>query len=226
MAKILVVGAGSAVGKALSELLLNEHEVVGLGRNESPIKHPNYHFSPVEVMDENPEFPAIENLDGLVYCPGSISLKPFHRLSTADFEYDWKLNFLGAVKALQFYYPILKKSKRASVVLFSTVAVGKGMPFHASIASAKGALEALGNSLAAEWAPTIRVNVIAPSLTDTPLANGLLNTEAKQLAAAERHPLKRIGKPSDLAESAAWLLGEGSSWITGQVIGVDGGMSM
>lgn len=226
MAKYLIVGAGSAVGKSLATILLPHHQVIAIGRNESPIQHPNYQFYQVDILEDAPQFPMIEELDGLVYCPGSITLKPFHRLGLTDFEHEWRLNFLGAVKALQHYYPTLKKSAQASVVLFSTVAVKKGMPFHGSISAAKGAVEALGKSLAAEWAPTIRVNTIAPSLTDTPLASALLNTEAKQQAGAERHPLKRIGQPEDLAQTAAWLLGSQSSWITGQVIAVDGGMSM
>ena len=167
-----------------------------------------------------------EEIHGLVYCPGSINLKPFHRFTLTDFQQDLEINLLGAVRVLQACFKSLKKSKNASVVLFSTVAVQSGMSFHSSIASAKGAVEGLGRSLAAEWAPShIRVNVVAPSLTDTPLAKQLLGTEDKQEASNKRHPLGRYGKPEDIAAAALYLLSEEASWMTGQVMHVDGGMS-
>jgi NAD(P)-dependent dehydrogenase (short-subunit alcohol dehydrogenase family) len=167
-----------------------------------------------------------EEIHGLVYCPGSINLKPFHRFTLTDFQQDLDINLLGAVRVLQACFKSLKKSKNASVVLFSTVAVQSGMSFHSSIASAKGAVEGLGRSLAAEWAPShIRVNVVAPSLTDTPLAKQLLGTEDKQEASNKRHPLGRYGKPEDIAAAALYLLSEEASWMTGQVMHVDGGMS-
>ena len=165
-----------------------------------------------------------ETLEGLVYCPGSIRLQPFSRLRDEDFRADFELNLLGAVRVLRAALPCLKAAGRASVVLFSTVAVGTGMPMHASIAAAKGAVEGLTRSLAAELAPGIRVNAIAPSLTDTPLAAGLLRSERQRAAAAERHPLGRIGQPSDLAAAALFLLSEEAGWVTGQVLHVDGGM--
>jgi NAD(P)-dependent dehydrogenase (short-subunit alcohol dehydrogenase family) len=163
-------------------------------------------------------------LEGLVYCPGSIRLQPFHRLRDEDFSADFELNLLGAVRVLRAALPCLKAVERGSVVLFSTVAVATGMPMHASIAAAKGAVEGLTRSLAAELAPAIRVNAIAPSLTDTPLAAGLLRTERQRAAAAERHPLGRIGQPSDLAAAARFLLSDEAGWVTGQVLHVDGGM--
>jgi NAD(P)-dependent dehydrogenase (short-subunit alcohol dehydrogenase family) len=132
---------------------------------------------------------------------------------------------MGAVRTLQQVQPLLMASEQSSVVFFSTVAVQTGMPFHASVAAAKGALEGLGRSLAAEWAPKVRVNVIAPSITDTPLANRFLNNDAKKEKAALRHPLKRVGTTTDVAQLAAFLLSEKSSWMTGQVLGLDGGMS-
>jgi NAD(P)-dependent dehydrogenase (short-subunit alcohol dehydrogenase family) len=165
-----------------------------------------------------------ETLEGLVYCPGSIRLQPFSRLRDEDFRVDFEVNLLGAVRVLRAVLPSLKAADRASVVLFSTVAVGTGMPMHASIAAAKGAVEGLTRSLAAELAPGIRVNAIAPSLTDTPLAAGLLRSERQRAAAAERHPLGRIGQPSDLAATARFLLSEEAGWVTGQVLNVDGGM--
>jgi NAD(P)-dependent dehydrogenase (short-subunit alcohol dehydrogenase family) len=165
-----------------------------------------------------------ETLQGLVYCPGSIRLQPFSRLRDEDFRADFELNLLGAVRVLRAALPCLKAADRASVVLFSTVAVTTGMPMHASIAAAKGAVEGLTRSLAAELAPGIRVNAIAPSLTETPLAAGLLRTERQRAAAAERHPLGRIGQPSDLAAAARFLLSDEAGWVTGQVLHVDGGM--
>jgi NAD(P)-dependent dehydrogenase (short-subunit alcohol dehydrogenase family) len=166
-----------------------------------------------------------ERLDGLVYCPGSIRLRPFARLIEDDFLADFKLNALGAVKVVQNCLPALKMAESgASIVLFSTVAVKTGMPFHASVGAAKGAIEGLTRSLAAELAPHIRVNALAPSLTDTPLSGVLLADDTKRKAAADRHPLRRIGTPEDIAAAVLFLLGKSSSWITGQVVRVDGGM--
>ena len=181
-------------------------------------------MQPFDALQPAPlELPPV--LDGFIYFPGTITLKPFHRLTPADFENDLRVNFLGAVAALQSALPALKASESASVVLFSTVAVAQGMPFHTSIAAAKAAVEGLAISLAAEFAPKIRVNVIAPSLTDTPLAGNLLSTEAKQEAAAKRHPLHRTGDPADVARLACFLLSDTSRFITGQVLRPDGGLS-
>jgi NAD(P)-dependent dehydrogenase (short-subunit alcohol dehydrogenase family) len=166
-----------------------------------------------------------DKLDGLIYCPGTIQLKPFHRLTTEDFQKDFQINVLGAVAALQSALPALKASGNASVVLFSTVAVAQGMPMHASIASAKGAIEGLTKSLAAEWAPLIRVNAIAPSLTDTALASFLLNSDLKKEAAAKRHPLQRIGVPDDAAQLVEYLVSDASKFMTGQILHWDGGLS-
>lgn len=166
-----------------------------------------------------------EKLDGLIYCPGTIQLKPFHRLTAEDFQKDFQVNVLGAVAALQSALPALKASGNASVVLFSTVAVAQGMPMHASIAAAKGAIEGLTKSLAAEWAPVIRVNAIAPSLTDTALASFLLNSDLKKEAAAKRHPLQRIGVPDDAAQLVEYLLSDAAKFMTGQVLHWDGGLS-
>lgn len=166
-----------------------------------------------------------EKLDGLVYFPGSISLKPFHRISAEEFTKDLQINLLGAIHVLQSALPALKASGNASVVLFSTIAVAQGMTFHASIAAAKGAIEGLTKSLAAEWAPTIRVNAIAPSLTDTPLAQSLLSDDTKRSAAAKRHPLQLVGKSEDVAAMIAFLLSDHSRFMTGQILRPDGGLS-
>lgn len=172
-----------------------------------------------------PELP--EEIQGAVYCPGTITLKSFRSLAAADFRQDLEVNLLGAVRFLQACQPRLKgiDGGPASVVLFSTVAVGQGMPMHASVAAAKGAVEGLVRSLAAEWAPKVRVNCIAPALTDTPLAARLLSSPEKREALAARYPLKRIGAAGDAAHLARFLLSDESGWMTGQVLGLDGGMS-
>lgn len=224
---ILVVGGSSGIGAALVAALAEQgDQVTHLSRE--PDKGPDV-ASAVglrwdALSDPFPSERLPERLDGLVYCPGSIRLKPFGRLREQEFRDDLELNLIGAIRTLQASQEALKRSNRAAVVLFSTVAVGTGMPFHTSVASAKGAVEGLMRSLAAEWAPEIRVNAIAPTITDTPLATRLLNTEDKQQAAAQRHPLKRVGTPRELAEVARWLLTD-TSLVTGQVIKVDAGLS-
>jgi NAD(P)-dependent dehydrogenase (short-subunit alcohol dehydrogenase family) len=164
-------------------------------------------------------------IDGLVYCPGSILLKPFTRVSTEDLINDYQLQVIGAVKIIQQLLPYLKKSNAASIVLFSTVAVEMGFNFHSIVAASKGAIEGLTKALAAELAPKIRVNCIAPSITNTPLASSLLNSDEKIVANAQRHPLKKIGTASDVAAMACFLLSDQATWITGQIMHVDGGMS-
>ena len=213
--KTLIVGGTKGIGKAVVDIL-PEDQCVVLSRN--PSSHANHIVCDI-LQDELPEF---DNLTGIVYCPGTINLKPFHRLSEEDFQRDFQVNVIGAVRVLQKYFRTLKRNNGA-VVLFGTVATRQGMPFHASIAAAKGGIEALGKSLAAEWAPEIRVNVVSPSLTSTSLAEGLLNTDQKRENAALRHPLKKIGQPIDIAKAVQFCLE--NEWMTGQIIGVDGGMS-
>lgn len=166
-----------------------------------------------------------EVLDGFVYCPGSITLKPFRGLKTEDFAKELELNFLSLIRVLHGILPNLKASKKASLVFFSTVAVKVGMPFHTSISAAKGAIEGFARSLAAEYAPSLRVNVIAPSLTDTPLAEKLISNQSKRGMIEERHPLRRIGEAIDIAHLVEYLLSDKSSWMTGQTLGIDGGLS-
>tara|TARA_R110000868_G_scaffold62248_2_gene188304 strand:+ start:952 stop:1644 length:693 start_codon:yes stop_codon:yes gene_type:complete len=221
----LIIGAGSGIGKAIMEELNhsnNQLYVTSRSRDKIEAKE-NIHFQELDVTQDF-ELEIPEQLDGLVYCPGTINLKPFHRLSEEDFINDFKINHLGAVKVIQQALKALKKSEQASIVLFSTVAVQTGLSFHASVASAKGAIEGLSKSLAAELAPKIRVNAIAPSLTDTPLASNLLSTDQKKTANAERHPLKKIGTPKDIAKAAVYFLGEDSGWVSGQVLTIDGGI--
>jgi len=221
----LIIGAGSGIGKAImEELNHSDNQLFVTSRSKDKIEpKENIHFQELDVTQDF-ELEIPEQLDGLVYCPGTINLKPFHRLSEEDFINDFKVNHLGAVKVIQQALKALKKSEQASIVLFSTVAVQTGLSFHASVASAKGAIEGLIKSLAAELAPNIRVNAIAPSLTDTPLASKLLSTDQKKTANAERHPLKKIGTPKDIAKAAVYFLSEDSAWVSGQVFTIDGGI--
>ncbi len=218
---IFIVGHRQGIGRALTELLLSQgHSVIGLSRGVCDLEHPGLTSMEHDVRElRMEELPSA--LSGLVYAPGSINLKPFKSLKEQDFLDDFSLNALGAVHACQIAEKALKEGQ-GSVLLFSTVAVAQGMPFHASIAMAKGAVEGLTRSLAAEWAPAVRVNAIAPSLTDTPLASKLLGNEARAQAAAERHPLKRVGRAKDIAALAVSVLQ--SPWMSGEIIGINGGM--
>ncbi len=227
MNNILVIGAGNGIGLELVKSLKNTTNVFAVSRSFS--EELNNTGVPVIWEDAltttlNDDF-LPEVLHGVVYCPGSISLKPFNRFTLDDFENDFRQNVLGAVRILQQVLPKLKKANGAGVVLFSTVASKLGMPFHASIATSKAAVEGLTKSLAAEWAASkIRVNALALSLTDTQLASGLLNTPEKREAAAKRHPLQEIGNPEKIASLVSFLLSENGDWITGQILGVDGGL--
>lgn len=227
---ILIIGASSGIGLAIAqELKQEDYQVYTASRTLSDeLATLDYHYYKFDVTSDDPnivltDLPDV--LDAVIYCPGSILLRPFHRFKSSDFLADYQLNVLGAVGVLQAVLARLKKADSASVVLFSTVASKVGMPFHASIAAAKAAVEGLARSLAAEWAnANIRVNVIAPSLTDTPLAAKLLNTDAKRESAAKRHPLQSVGQTKDQAAIACFLISDAARWITGQVIGVDGGL--
>ena len=223
MKEILVIGGSSGIGKAVVEKLLANREVVHATYNENPVNEVNYHYLDVTSDEYNLDFVPNE-LHGLVYCPGSINLKPFHRIKPEEFVADLQLQTIGAIKVIQKLLQNLKAGK-GSIVLFSTVAVQQGFNFHSQVAVSKGAIEGLTRSLAAEFAPTIRVNCIAPSLTDTPLAGKLLSSDQKREANAERHPLKRIGTSMDIANAVAYLLSDDSSWVTGQILKIDGGMS-
>jgi NAD(P)-dependent dehydrogenase (short-subunit alcohol dehydrogenase family) len=226
MANFLIVGGTSGIGSSIVENLVQQgNNVITFSRNSTQTS-PNDNHQHFIWDATNPEIPSIDftHLDGLVYCPGTINLKPFHRFTDEEILEEFTTNTLGAVRILRNMLPLLKKSTSPSVVLFSTVAVQTGMPFHANISMAKGAIEGLTRSLAAEWAPLIRVNAIAPSLTQTPLAEKLTSTPEKIEASAKRHPLQKIGTPQNIADAALFLLSDKSAWMTGQIMHIDGGM--
>jgi NAD(P)-dependent dehydrogenase (short-subunit alcohol dehydrogenase family) len=226
--KYLIVGGSSGIGLALTKRLAAEgNKVIVLSRNQNQLElNCNIEHYKIDVLDQSQNLPSFEEeLDGLAYCPGSINLKPFKSFKEADYIDEFRINALGAVKVINHFLPNLKKSEKSSIVLFSTVAVQTGMPYHASIAMAKGAVEGLTRSLASEFAPKIRVNAIAPSLTDTPLASKLLSNHEKKEASAKRHPLNSVGKAEEIANAAYFLLTDQSNWVTGQILHIDGGMS-
>jgi NAD(P)-dependent dehydrogenase (short-subunit alcohol dehydrogenase family) len=228
MQQYLIIGGSSGIGKALAiQLAESGKQVIAtFNKNAPTVENRNISFHHLNVLEEPVSADFLpDELSGLVYCPGNISLRPFERIKPEDFETDYKLQVIGAIRLIQLALPRLRKSENASIILFSTVASQTGLPFHTQVGASKGAIEGLTKALAAELAPKIRVNCIAPSLTNTPLAASLLNTEQKMDANAQRHPLKRIGTAEDIANMAAFLLSVKASWITGQILHVDGGMS-
>ncbi len=222
MRKILVIGGSKGIGKAIINNLVENNTVYNLSRSEPENSHKNLkHFSLDILTDELPE---IEEIDTLIYCPGSINLKPIARLKLDDFRDDFEINVIGAVKAIQHYLPKLKNGNSPNILLFSTVASKLGMPFHASVAAAKSAVEGLAKSLGAELAPTIRVNAIAPTVTDTDLASKLLRNERMIENITERHPLKKYLQPNEVADLAAFLISEKANSISGQIFELDCGI--
>lgn len=223
----LIVGGSHGIGYELvRQLAADGHRVTVLSRTRGNLHElAGVTHQPFDVLtDPFPVDAAPDTLHGLAYLPGSIQLKSFATMKPEQFREEFELNCIGAVKCIQGVLKALKSTPGSGIVLFSTVAVGTGMPFHASIAAAKGAVEGLTRSLAAELAPAVRINCIAPSLTDTPLAARLLSSDEKREASAARHPLKRVGTAAEIAALAAFLLSENAGWITGQVIHADGGM--
>ena len=225
---ILIVGGTSGIGQAIVNHLIEQGASIYMASRQEPtVDSDQITYIPLDVNEMSDELEALpDTLHGLVYTPGTITLKPFQGLKPEDFLADFNLNVVGAVRVLQASLKKLRAAQGASVVLFSTVAVQLGLNYHTSVAAAKGALEGLGRSLAAELASKqVRVNLIAPSLTDTPLAQNLLASDEKREASRKRHPLGRYGEPEDMAHMAMFLLSENSSWMTGQVLHVDGGLS-
>ena len=223
---ILVIGGNSGIGLALVTLLSPDNNVYVASRSSERIDGLKVNYIPFDATKDTIDTSLLpETLDGFVYCPGSINLRPFKGLKIEAFTDDFEINVLGAIKSLKSVLGLLLASTKASsVVFYSTVAVQTGMPFHSSISASKGAIEGLTRSLAAEFAPKIRVNAIAPSIVDTPLASKFLNNDVKMEKANERHPLGRIGTALELADVTAFLLGDQSSWMTGRILQIDGGI--
>ena len=221
---ILIIGGSSGIGLQIVKKLNEEHNIFVANRTNESLSGLNHQYIKVDVSKETLDPSSLpDSLDGLVYCPGSINLRPFRGLKPDTFIEDFNLNVMGAVRSIGAVLKNLNNSSQASIVLFSTVAVKIGMPFHSSVAVSKGAIEGLTRSLAAELAPKISVNAIAPSLVDTPLAEKFLNSESKMERAVERHPLKKVGSAEEIANFAIHLLFN-SSWMTGQILGIDGGI--
>lgn len=222
MKKVLIVGGSKGIGKAIVKEMSGSYEIINISRTDPDDLEENMvHYSCDILKDELPE---LDSLDALVYCPGSINLKPVNRLSQTDFENDFEINVLGAVRVIQKYLKVLKAGNDPSVVLFSTVAVKMGMPFHASIAVAKAGVEALVRSLGAELASQIRFNAIAPTITETGLADKLLRNDMIKEKMRERHPMKNYLQPEDVAAMAEFLVSEKSKRMSGQVIEMDCGI--
>lgn len=221
---ILLIGGSHGIGLSMATQLQEKHNVFIASRTSVGLESLRVTHIPFDALSDDIDTSLLpEKLHGFAYCPGSIILKPFKMMSLETFHEDMQLNFFSLVKIVKTIIP--KITAGASMVFFSTVAVGTGMPFHTSVAAAKGAIEGFAKSMAAEYAPKIRVNVVAPSLVDTSLAKRLLSNDRKREMMNERHPLKRIGEAADIANIAVFLLSDHSTWMTGQIVGVDGGMS-
>jgi len=223
---IFIVGGSNGIGLSLIKQISSKNNIYSASRNDNNLNDYNVKYIKYDSVNDLEIDTSIlpEKIDGFVYCPGSINLRPFNTLKTESFLEDYKINFLGAIKSLKMILPLMQKSDNSSIVFFSTVAVSTGMPFHSSISSSKGAIEGLTRSLAAEFAPKIRVNSIAPSIVKTNLSEKFLNSDLKIEKASERHPLGRIGKVEEISKLTSYLLSDDSSWVTGQVINIDGGI--
>ncbi|MEL6986530.1 MAG: SDR family oxidoreductase [Bacteroidota bacterium] len=220
---LLLVGGSKGIGNAILQKTIEETSVVNFSRTAPELNHPNLIHYSLDILKD--ELPDLNNINQIVYCPGSITLKPINSLKIDDFRNDYEINVIGAVRVIKKYLKDLKRADNPSITLFSTVAVFQGMPFHSSIAAAKAGVEGLTKSLAAELAPHIRVNAIAPSITDTPLASGILRNEKSRENLANKHPLKRILSSEDIAATAKFLMSKEASSITGQIFNVDAGLS-
>jgi len=223
MKTIVIIGGSKGIGEAILKSQVNTNKVVNISRSEPDFTHHNLSHYSCDVLTD--ELPDLDQVDSLIYCPGSINLKPFERLKLEDFKNDFDINYIGAVKAIQKYMPNLKNGNNSSVLLFSTVATKLGMPFHASVASVKSAIEGLVKSLAAEFSPKIRVNAIAPTVTDTSLASKLLRNDRQKEQMIERHPLKKYLTPEEVAGMASFLISDNTLSMTGQIIEMDCGIT-
>jgi len=223
MRNIVIIGGSKGIGNAILLQQLEKNNIVhNISRNIPEISHPNLKHYSLDVLQD--ALPDVENIDVLIYCPGSINLKPIGSLSVGDFRSDFEINVIGAVKTIQKYLPILKKGTNPSIILFSTVAAKLGMPFHASIATAKAGIEGLVKSLGAELASVVRINAIAPTITETSLAAGILRNDRMKENMMERHPMKNYLKPEEVASMANYLISENAKSISGQVFEMDYGI--
>lgn len=222
MKNIVIIGGSKGIGNAILMQQLETNLVHNISRNAPEVSHANLTHYPLDVLKD--ELPSIENIDTLIYCPGSINLKPIGSLSIDDFRNDFEINVIGAVKAIQKYLPVLKKGTNPSILLFSTVAVKLGMPFHASIATAKAGVEGLVKSLGAELASTVRINAIAPTITETTLSANILRNDRMKENMVERHPMKSYLKPEEVAEMANFIISEKAKSMSGQVFEMDYGI--
>lgn len=222
MRNIVIIGGSKGIGSAILLQQLENNKVYNISRTAPDITHPNLIHYPISILED--DLPEIEAVDVLIYCPGSITLKPILSLNLDDFRNDFEINVIGAVKAIQKYLPALKKGNNPSIVLFSTVATKLGMPFHASIATAKAGIEGLVKSLGAELASAVRVNAIAPTITETTLSSNILRNERMKENMMERHPMKSYLKPNEVAEMANYLISENAKSISGQVFEMDYGI--
>lgn len=222
MRKIAIVGGSKGIGFAILQKLVLDNQLINISRTTPNLEHINLTHHTCDVL--NDELPLLEEVDSLIYCPGSINLKPISRLKLDDFRNDFEVNVIGAIKTIQQYLPQLKKGNSPSILLFSTVAAKLGMPFHASVAAAKSGVEGITKSLGAEFAPTIRVNAIAPTVTDTDLASKLLRNDKMVENIKQRHPLKKYLNPEEVADMAEFLISSKSSSVSGQIFEMDCGI--
>ena len=222
MKNIVIIGGSKGIGSAILLQQLESNKVYNISRNAPDITHPNLKHYTADILQE--ALPEIENIDTMIYCPGSINLKPIGSLSIDDFRNDFEINVIGAVKTIQKYLPVLKKGTNPSIILFSTVAAKLGMPFHASIATAKAGVEGLVKSLGAELASVVRINAIAPTITETSLAAGILRNDRMKENMVERHPMKGYLKPEEVASMANYLISDQAKSISGQIFEMDYGI--
>ena len=217
MKNILLVGSSSKVSINLINNYNEVYNFIRLSRDE-------YHsdFKNFDILDDS-SFPKLENLDGIIYFPGNINLKPFKRIKIDDFQNDYNINVVGLLNILKFYERILNDS--ASIVMFSSIAAKVGMPFHTSIAMCKSAILSLSRTLAAEWSPKIRLNTISPSLFNSTMSQNFLKDQSMIERMSNKHPLNRVGSVSDISSMVNFLISDDASWITGQDFSVDGGLS-
>lgn len=224
MKSILIVGGSKGIGAAIVEIVKENYTVYTISRNVLVSNHQNI-ISYEKDITKDIELPEIQNLDAIIYCPGSINLKPINNLSIEEYQYDFEINVLGAIKTIKKYASLLKKSNaNPSITLFSTVANTLGMPFHSSVSVSKGAIEGLVKALAAEFAPIIRVNAIAPTVTNTSLAAKILRNDRIKEKIKERHPLKNFLEAEEVAEMVKFLISNNAKSITGQIIPMDYGI--